>query len=160
MTDRSSCQQKGPGVMFFTGLITAAHVARFAQLRRARPRSATSSPYSLPKPHFLTPPGKNDPHIRVLAGFPGFTWDKLGGKNGLDSRAFSGLWVRCKSAVFWQTGRFLGVFSTRTEKEGFTGFSVFDRIIWMGNGARIGRISPNPDNRYCEVFQPLYHKYF
>jgi len=42
MTDRSSCQQKDPGAMYFTGLIIAARVTRVAQLRRARPRSATS----------------------------------------------------------------------------------------------------------------------
>jgi hypothetical protein len=67
--------------------------------------------------------GKNDPHIGVLAAFPGSGWDKLSGKNGLDSRAFSGLWARCKSAVFWQSKREMGVFSTGTEKEGFTWFS-------------------------------------
>jgi hypothetical protein len=33
-------------------------------------------------------PGKNDPHIRVLAAFPGFGWDKLNGKNSLGLRAF------------------------------------------------------------------------
>jgi hypothetical protein len=34
---------------------------------------------------------------------------------------------RGKSAVFYQTERYLGVFSTRTEKEGFTGFPGTDR---------------------------------
>ena len=87
------------------------------------------------KPHFLTPPGKNDPHIRVLAGIQGSGWGKLSGKNGLDSRAFSGLWARCKSAVFWQKGRLYGVFSTGTEKEVFTGFSGSDRNIKYGKGA-------------------------
>jgi hypothetical protein len=33
-----------------------------------------------------------------------------------------GSWERCKSAVFWQTDQYLTVFSTRTEKEGNTGF--------------------------------------
>jgi hypothetical protein len=46
MTDRSSCQQKDPGDMYFAGLLTAACVARFAQLRRARPRSATGFSFS------------------------------------------------------------------------------------------------------------------
>ena len=87
------------------------------------------------KPHFLTPPGKNDPHIRVLAGIQGSGWGKLSGKNDPDSRAFGGLLVRSKFAVFWQTKRYLGVFSTRTEKEGFTGFSGSDRNIKYGKGA-------------------------
>jgi hypothetical protein len=83
---------------------------------------------------------KNDPHIRLPAAFPGSGWGKLGGENGLDSRAFGGFLVRSKFAVFWQTGRNLDVFSTRTEKGGFTGFSVFDRIILIGNGAQFGLI--------------------
>jgi len=49
---------KDPGVMYFTGPITAACVARFAQLLRARPRSATSTPHSMPKAHFFRPPRK------------------------------------------------------------------------------------------------------
>ena len=46
--------------MYFVSLLIAAHVARFAQLRRARPRSATGSLYSWSKPHFSRHPGKND----------------------------------------------------------------------------------------------------
>ena len=61
--------------------------------------------------------------------------------------------MRCKSALFWQSKRDLSVFSTRTEKGGFTGFSVFDRIIWMGNGARFGLISPQgPDHLISGFF--------
>jgi hypothetical protein len=48
---------------------------------------------------------------------------KISDKIHIDSKAFGGLLARGKSAVFWQTGQYLGVFSTRTEKEGFTGFS-------------------------------------
>jgi len=33
--------------------------------------------------------------------------------------------MRCKSAVFCETGRFWGLFSTGTEKGGFTRFLVF-----------------------------------
>jgi hypothetical protein len=62
MTDRSSCQQKDPGAMYFTGLITA---ARVAQLRRARPRSATGT-IPCQKPIFSDIPGKND----VNSGLP------------------------------------------------------------------------------------------
>jgi hypothetical protein len=61
MTDRSSCQQKDPSDMYFAGLLTAICVAR----------SATGSPYSRLKPCFLALPGKNDPHIRIPAAFPG-----------------------------------------------------------------------------------------
>ena len=81
-------------------------------------------PLFLAKTLFFRHPQKNDPHIRIPAAFPGPGWGKLSGKNGLDSRAFGGLLVRLKFAVFWQTKRNLGVFSTGTEKEGFTGFSL------------------------------------
>jgi len=50
-------------------------------------------------------------------------WDKLSGKNGLDSRAFNGLWARWKSAVFWQKGLKIGLFSTGTENRRFMRFS-------------------------------------
>ena len=49
---------------------------------------------------------------------------KSGDKIHIDSKALGGLLERGKYAVFWQTGRYLSVFSTRTEKEGFTGFPV------------------------------------
>jgi hypothetical protein len=44
----------------------------------------------------------------------------------------------------------MGVFSTGTEKGKFMRFSGIDRIIWMGNGARIGLIFP-------EEIYPLNH---
>jgi hypothetical protein len=50
--------------------------------------------------------------------------------------------VRCKSAVFWPTERLLGVFSTGTEKEGFTGVSIQHVRIEEAIGARIGLIFP------------------
>jgi hypothetical protein len=58
-------------------------------------------------------------------------WDKI----HIDYKAFGGLLARDKSAVFWQTGQYFGVFSTRTEKEGFTGFSGTGRKGGRGNGA-------------------------
>jgi hypothetical protein len=73
-------------------------------------------------PHFLALPGKNDPHIRIPAGFLGPGWGKLSGKNGLDSRAFSGLWARCKSAVFWQTERYNPPVFICIKTGGFKGF--------------------------------------
>jgi hypothetical protein len=51
------------------------------------------------------PRRKKDPHIRIMAGFLGSRWGKLGGEIHIDLRAFSGLWARCKSALFWQTER-------------------------------------------------------
>jgi hypothetical protein len=42
--------------------------------------------------------------------------------------------MRWKSAVFWQTGRELGVFSTRTEIKGFTAFSGFHGKSEKGKG--------------------------
>ena len=94
------------------------------------------------KPHFLIPPGKNDPHIRVLAGIQGSGWGKLGGENSLGLRAFSGRLMRSKYAVFWQTKQNLGVFSTGTEKRRFTGFSGISRDIIEGNKAQNGLIFP------------------
>jgi hypothetical protein len=52
---------------------------------------------------------------------------KIRDKIHIDSEAFGMLLERSKSAVFYQTERYLGVFSTRTEKEGFTGFSGIGR---------------------------------
>jgi hypothetical protein len=40
---------------------------------------------------FFQTPGKNDPHIRIPAGFLGPGWGKLSDKNSLDSGAFGGL---------------------------------------------------------------------
>jgi hypothetical protein len=68
---------------------------------------------------------------------------KLGGKIQLNLRAFGGLLARCKSAVFWQSKQDLSVFSTRTEKEGFAGFSLWQVRIKKGIGARIGLIFPH-----------------
>jgi len=72
-------------------VLIAARVARFAQLRRARPCSATGSSYSKLKPCFSDIPGKNDPHIGIPAGFPGSGWGKIGGENSIDLRPFGGL---------------------------------------------------------------------
>jgi hypothetical protein len=54
--------------------------------------------------------------------------------------------------VFWQTGQYLGVFSTRTEKEGFTGFSGTGWEIGKGKGAWNGLIFPY-------VSYPIYSEY-
>jgi hypothetical protein len=43
-----------------------------------------------------------------------------------------------QTAVFWQKERLLGLFSTGTEKDDFTGFSGFARIREGKKGARIG----------------------
>ena len=47
---------------------------------------------------------------------------------------------RGKSALFLQSGRKLRLFSTGTEKGGFTGFSGIGRDIGKGKGARIGLV--------------------
>jgi hypothetical protein len=74
-------------------------------------------------------------HIRIPAAFPGSGWGKIGGKNRHDLRAFGGLWARGKSAVFWQTGHHLRVFSTGNERVHFTGFSGSDLNAKRGKGA-------------------------
>ncbi len=91
---------------------------------------------------FLSTIGKNEPHILVLAGFLRPGWDKLGGKVLLNLMAFGDLSVRCKSAVFWQTERIYGVFSTGTEKEHNPEISEFVRYKRRKNGAQFGLISP------------------
>jgi hypothetical protein len=40
---------------------------------------------------FFQTPGKNDPHIRIPAAFPGSGRGKLRGENSIDLRAFGGL---------------------------------------------------------------------
>jgi hypothetical protein len=40
------------------------------------------------KPCFSDIPGKNDPHIGVLAGFMGSGWGKLGGESSLGLQGF------------------------------------------------------------------------
>jgi hypothetical protein len=89
---------------------------------------------------FLLP--KNDLHIRILAAFPGPGWRKVGGKNGIDSRAFGMHLMRCIPAVFCQSKRYLSVFSTRTEKKGFAGFSGIGSTSRQGIGARMWLIFP------------------
>jgi hypothetical protein len=54
---------------------------------------------------------------------------KLYGQICLDLKGFGGLLMRCKSAVFWQTERILGIFSTRNEMKQFTGFSLEQKKI-------------------------------
>lgn len=51
----------------------------------------------------------------------------IGGKKQVGLKGFTSHQVRCNSAVFWQTERYSGVFSTRTEKGGFTGFFNIDQ---------------------------------
>ncbi len=141
MTDRSSYQQKYLGEMHYAGLLIAACIARFAQLRRARPRSATVSLYSRLKPCFSDIPGKNDPHILIPAAFPGPGWAELSGDTCLDPRALGWLWAMGFPAIFWQTSLYLRAFSTRSESVDFTGFPGTDRRTKKANGARIGLFS-------------------
>jgi len=63
------------------------------------------------------------------------------GQKQLGSRGFPGPQVRCKPAVFWQTGRQKGVFSTRNKKVGFAGFFPGAGENPGETGARIGLIS-------------------
>ena len=78
---------------------------------------------------------KNDPHIGVLAGFPGYGWGKLSGEIHLNLKGLTSHFVRCKLAVFCQTESLFGIFSTGTEKGGFTGFSSIDTCIQKTKGA-------------------------
>jgi len=108
------------------------------------PTPRTGLPYATAlNPIFEVFVGKNDLHIRVFTAFPGAGWVKQGGENGLDSRATNGHWARSKSAVFWQTERYSGVFSTRTENSDFSGVSVWGLDMKTGKEAQFGRIFPH-----------------
>jgi hypothetical protein len=66
---------------------------------------------------------KNDPHIRILAAFLWSGQGKLCAENNLGLKAIGDHLMRCKSAVFWQSERYWASVSTRTETDGFAGFS-------------------------------------
>jgi hypothetical protein len=91
------------------------------------PRSAPL--ISAPTLSLKNPVEKKEPHSGVLAGFWGSGWGKSGSYIHLDLNGLTSHKARCKSAVFWQTERLLGIFSTGTEKGGFTGFSGIDKFI-------------------------------
>lgn len=85
-------------------------------------------------------PGKNDPHIGVLAAFPGPGWGKSGGKNSFDAKTNGGLLMWRNSAVFWQMGVNLTPVFICTDSDGFTGFPGSDQTIRKRIGSRIGLI--------------------
>ena len=91
-------------------------------------------------PNFDPHPGKNDPHIRIPAGFTGSGWGKPSGEKCLDSRAFGGNPVRAFPPVFRQSGQYFSLFSPGTESGVFTGFSGISRDMKKAKGARIGLI--------------------
>ena len=70
---------------------------------------------------FRSSSAKKEPHIRILAGFMVPFGVNYMVEFTVNCRGIGGPWERCKSAVFWQTGQYLAVFSTRTEKEGYYG---------------------------------------
>jgi len=92
--------------------------------------------------------GKTDPQNRAWNRFSPVRWVKVWGKNHLDSMGFGCHQVRCKSAVFWQTGRYNPFVSTGTEKGGFTGFSGIARHIRKGKGARFEIFFPKGMYRF------------
>jgi hypothetical protein len=115
-----------------TGVAAASCPNHFAVLASAS-RPAPLIPGQ--NPVFKTSPEKTDPHIRILAGFLGSGWGKLGGENNLGSRAFSGLWARCKSAVYWQTERYNPPVFICIKTDGFKGFPGYRYIKRSPNWA-------------------------
>jgi hypothetical protein len=87
-----------------------------------------------------TPLWENDLHIRVPAASFQAGWTELRGKNRGCLKAINGHLARGKPAVFWQTGQYVGVFSTGTQKKGYAGFSGIGSATKMGKWARIGLI--------------------
>jgi len=65
---------------------------------------------------------------------------RIHGENQGCRKAIKGHLARGKSAVFWQTGQGLPVFSTGNEKKGITVFSGRDPDKKLGNKARFGVI--------------------
>jgi len=97
--------------------------------------------------------GENEPHISVLAAFLGVGWDKIGSKKKLCYKVIEGHFLTSKSAVFWQTKRYFGLFSTRTEKGNILGFSGIDKNMETGKGACYGFIFPlSSDPRMPDIF--------
>ena len=143
MTDRSSYQQnrfrggslRGEGRSPVERNLSVIIVQIAAPLRTLRApfcalvlATRTGLPRKTAQNLILDPlPGKKEPHSDIPVGFSGSGWAKLSGEKSLDSRAFGGLWEGWFSAVFWQTERFRGVFSTRTEKRELSGFSGIGR---------------------------------
>jgi hypothetical protein len=67
---------------------------------------------------------KKQPPYSRSGRVSGVLYAKIRDKIHRDSKAFGMLLERGKSAVFWQTGQYSGVFSTRIETDGFAGFPV------------------------------------
>jgi len=70
----------------------------------------------------------------------GSGWGKPSGEISLNLKGFDSPWARGNSPVFWKTKRDSGIFSTRTEKNGFAGFSLEQEKTEEGIGARLGLI--------------------
>jgi len=73
-------------------LCSGTHRRPLRPLRTASPCSHLlydRLPYSWLKPCFSDIPAKNDPHIGVLAAFPGSGWGKLSGKKQLDLKGLT-----------------------------------------------------------------------
>jgi hypothetical protein len=85
---------------------------------------------------------KIDPHIRILAAFPGSRQGKLCAENDLSLNTFGGHLMRCKSALFWQSEHYSASVFARTETDGFAGLSGTGLDTVEGNGVRFGLISP------------------
>jgi hypothetical protein len=88
---------------------------------------------------------KKDPHIRVISAFSGAGWVNAQARINLDFRAFGGHSLTSKAGDFRQTGRNWGLFSMRTQTDGFTGFSGRGMDQKREIRAQYGRIfSPFP----------------
>ena len=80
-------------------------------------------------------PEKKIFNSRVSRPDPGTGWVKAGVRIYLDSKTLGGLWLTSKSGEFWQIMPKLGFFSTRTEKDDFTGVSGTGTDLKKGIGA-------------------------
>jgi len=106
-------------------------------------RTAASNVFSnCQNPNFDPIPEKKEPPYSHSGRVSGPGWDKLGGEKSLGPKALGGLWARSFPPLFWQSGRYSGIFSTGTPNRELSGFSGIDQNLKTGKEARIGLIYP------------------
>jgi len=81
-----------------------------------------------------------DLHIRIRLAFPGHRWGNDGGGNHPDWNTITGHSTRSFPGVFWQTGLYLGSFSTGTGSGPNLLSITTARTGWNSNRALCGLI--------------------
>ena len=108
-----------------------------------------------PKTPFLEHPSEKRASYWYSGRVCRYLMGKLCGKKLIDLKCCTRRQVRCKPAVFWLTWLKFGVFSTRTETGGFTGFFPGQVRIQEKIGALQGLISL--DLSTCDIGEVTPH---